>query len=132
MKNGVVTWRCWCGKRQSRVYGVLPPALLFKSNWPYGIIGCPLCGTIYNAEDYGTRQTGGEMASKTFINELGREITIEVDRGVLEHDGQQQGPFFRYRMIGPDSEIENTVTLMEATVLVELINQESFGGIRIA
>lgn len=53
VRGGVVTWRCWCGKRQSRpvrVYGVMPPALFFKSNWPYGIIGCPLCATIYNAE----------------------------------------------------------------------------------
>lgn len=53
VRGGVVTWRCWCGKRQSRhvrVYGLLPAALLLPGNWPYGIIGCPRCATIYNAE----------------------------------------------------------------------------------
>lgn len=54
IRDGKVTWRCTtCRDRQSRhvrVHGVLPPALLFKSNWPYGIIGCSLCATILNAK----------------------------------------------------------------------------------
>jgi hypothetical protein len=58
VKNGKVTWRCWCGKRQERhvrVYAVLPPALLFKRNWPNGIIGCPECATILNAKAAGCK-----------------------------------------------------------------------------
>lgn len=72
------------------------------------------------------------MAKRTFRNELGREITIQVVKGVLERSGQVIGPFLKYTITGPDSTIENTITSVEASVLVDLINEESFGGVRVA
>lgn len=72
------------------------------------------------------------MAKRTFINELGREITIEVEKGALEREGKVLGPFLKYTMTGPDSTVENTVTGVEAAILAELLQEEGFGGIRVA
>lgn len=56
------------------------------------------------------------MTKSVFINELGNEITIQVNR--LEGDN------VFIAMYGPNSSVTNMVTLQEARVLRDILSEE--------
>lgn len=60
----------------------------------------------------------------TFTNELGREISVEVKR----HTPEDRVPRVTYTITGPDSETENTLTVMEFDELMRLGTRERHFG----
>lgn len=60
----------------------------------------------------------------TFVNEIGNTISVEC----IWVDNVGEVKLLKYTMMGPDSMIENTITMKEAEELMDGLHQLIYGG----
>jgi len=77
---------------------------------------------VHNTESEEEKKKEMEEERVKFTNELGNEIEIHA-KIIKKEDGKEGTVLVHYGMIGPTSEMGNTITWREATCLANLLKR---------